>query len=264
MPSIAITFTVIGDSAAFGTGDFDAEGNPRGWAHYLSQAFEAPCHYFNFSRPGAKSADVKEIQLPRAIETNPDICAVIVGGNDMLRNGFDPLALYENIKNTTLELMSRGTEIIMIELHDPGQILRVPRLLKRVIRRRVNAVNNVYYKSADELDIVLIHTRKIPDVHSLRNWHIDRMHPGPYGHQILAREMANELQLRGWELDLPEITHNDIESKAEKIIWLIRRGAPWFLKRSVDLLPVALILMALESIRVVIEIFASLIRGGTR
>lgn len=249
-----VRFTVIGDSAAFGTGDFDLEGNPRGWGYYLSQVFRDPCHYINFSRPGAKSQEVKELQLPRAIETAPDICAVIVGGNDMLRNGFDPMSLYQNISDTCRELIARGSEIIMVELHDPGEILRVPRLLKRVIRRRVNAVNGVYYQVAHELDLILIRTRNIPQVHDLSNWHIDRMHPGPKGHQMLAREMAYQLQERGWSVDLPEAQTSDIHSRAAKIWWLLCKGTPWFLKRSVDLLPVALILMFVEALRVLIEV----------
>ena len=251
-----VKFTVIGDSAAFGTGDTDALGNPRGWGYYLSQVFHGSCDYLNFSRPGAKSGEVKEVQLPRALESTPDICAVIVGGNDMLRNGFDPSMLYKNISETCLELMARGTEIIMVELHDPGEILRVPRLLKRVIRRRVDAVNNVYYQIAHEFDLILIRTRSIPKVHDLSNWHIDRMHPGPKGHQLLAREMAAQLRARGWSVDLPESQESHQHSRAAKIWWLLCKGTPWFLKRSADLLPVALILMSIETIRVISEVIA--------
>jgi hypothetical protein len=45
----SLTFTVIGDSAAFGTGDLDENGNPRGWGFYLSQVFKDPTSYFNYS-----------------------------------------------------------------------------------------------------------------------------------------------------------------------------------------------------------------------
>lgn len=249
----SLTFTVIGDSAAFGTGDHDENGNPRGWGHYLSQVFTDPTSYFNFSRPGAQSSEVRNIQLQRALESEPDICAVICGGNDMLRNGFSPQELYQNLSETCRELLSRGSEILMVQLHDPNQILRVPRLLKRVIRRRVDAVNAVYEKIAEEFDIILIRTRNIPHVHDVKNWHIDRMHPGPFGHQILAREMASVLQTRGWDLCLPEITPRDVESRSEKILWLVKKGTPWFLKRSVDLLPAAIILMAWELCKVIRE-----------
>ncbi len=245
-----LTFAVIGDSAAYGTGDFDTTGVPRGWAHYLKENFREEINYFNFSRPGAQSTEVKNVQLPKALEVEPDICAVIVGGNDLLRNGFSPDLLHSNLKATCTNLLSRGSEILMIQLHDPGQILRIPKLLKRVLRRRVEAVNNVYESVAHEHGIILIRTREIPDVHNLKNWHIDRMHPGPYGHQLLAREMAMQLRQRGWNISLPLVKEENGVRQATRILWLIRNGLPWFLKRSIDLLPVAIILMFLEFIRV--------------
>lgn len=248
-----LTFAVIGDSAAYGVGDTDEAGKPRGWAHYLKSAFRDEVNYYNFSRPGAQSTEVKNVQLPQALDVEPDICAVIVGGNDLLRNGFDPEVLHKNLIASCTELMSRGTEILMVQLHDPGELLRIPTLLKRVLRRRVNAVNGVYEAVAHELEVILIKTREIPNVHDLRNWHIDRMHPGPQGHQLLAREMAAQLRQRGWNLALPQLQPPTPSPRAQKILWLLRNGTPWFLKRSVDLLPVALILMFLESIRVVRE-----------
>ena len=241
-----LTFAVIGDSAAYGTGDFDAAGIPRGWAHYLKENFREEVSYFNFSRPGAKSTEVKDVQLPKALDVEPDICAVIVGGNDLLRNGFDPDVLHKNLTSTCTDLLARGSEILMVQLHDPGELLRIPRLLKRVLRRRVDSVNLVYEKVAAELDVILIRTREIPEVHNLRNWHIDRMHPGPFGHQLLAREMATQLRTRGWNLSLPLVKEQSCSAKSARVMWLIRNGLPWFLKRSVDLLPVAIILMFLE------------------
>jgi lysophospholipase L1-like esterase len=252
-----LTFAVIGDSAAYGTGDFDSAGNPRGWAHYLKENFREEINYFNFSRPGAQSGEVKRVQLPLAMEVDPDICAVIVGGNDLLRNGFCPEVLYENLTATCTNLLSRGSEILMIQLHDPTQLLRLPELLKRVLRRRVEAVNEVYEKVSSELGLVLIRTREIPDVHNLKNWHIDRMHPGPFGHQILARQMAIQLRSRGWNLALPLIHDQPLKSKSVRVLWLIKNGLPWFLKRSVDLLPAAIILMVLELFRVCRANFSS-------
>jgi lysophospholipase L1-like esterase len=250
-----LNFTVLGDSAAFGTGDADESGNCRGWAWYLAQHFRGSVEYKNYSRPGAQSTEVLETQLPQALATTPDICAVIAGGNDLLRNGFSPTVLYANLKATCEKLISHGTEIVMIELHDPTQLLRLPRLLKRVLTRRVNAVNDVYYKVANEFDIVFIRTRNIPNVHCKTNWYVDRMHPGPKGHRLLARQMAEQLKMRGWSLDLPTVnTPSELTpSKSANIKWLIRNGAPWFLKRSVDLLPAALFLMACEAVRVLFE-----------
>ena len=247
------TFVVLGDSAAFGTGDEINKGNFRGWAGFLADAFQDGCDYYNFSRPGAKSSEVLAVQLPKALRQNPDICAVIVGGNDMLRNGFDPIDLYNNLRTCCQQLLAMGSEIIMVELHDPNKLLKLPKLMRRVLSRRVNAVNAVYRKVALEFEIVTIKTRAINDVHNLRNWHIDRMHPGPAGHFMLARSIAMQLRQRGWAISLPYELSMTHKSRAEKIKWMLRNGTPWFLKRSVDLLPAALILMAFEIGKVLFE-----------
>jgi lysophospholipase L1-like esterase len=247
------TFVVLGDSAAYGTGDEVQTGVFRGWAGFLSENFQDGCDYFNFSRPGAKSSEVAQVQLEKALELNPDICAVIVGGNDLLRNGFDPISLHENLQFICRNLLALGSEIVMVELHDPLQLLKLPKLLGRVLNKRVNAVNAVYRKIALEFEIVSVKTRSIEDVHNLRNWHIDRMHPGPAGHFMLARKIAEQLRKRGWAISIPSKFEVNIKSRAEKIKWMLRNGTPWFFKRSVDLLPAAVILMVIESIKVLIE-----------
>jgi len=247
------TFAVIGDSAAYGTGDEIAPGQFRGWAGFLSDNFRDGCDYFNFSRPGAKSTEVATIQLDKVLKQQPDICAVIVGGNDILRNDFDPILLHKNLQYICRSLLEIGSEIVMVELHDPLQLLKLPKLIARVLNKRVNAVNAVYRKIALEFDVVSIKTRKIPAVHQKSNWHIDRMHPGPAGHFILARFIAEKLKQRGWAINLPAVLNIRQTSKKEKILWLLRNGTPWFLKRSLDLLPAAIFLMVVEALKIAKE-----------
>jgi len=247
------TFVVLGDSAAYGTGDEIKSGQFRGWAGFLADAFQEGCDYFNYSRPGAKSSEVLAIQLPKALRQNPDICAVIVGGNDLLRNNFDPVLLYNNLRSCCQQLLAMGSEIIMVELHDPNQLLKLPKLMRQVLGRRVNAVNAVYRKVALEFEIVTVKTRAINNVHDRKNWHIDRMHPGPQGHFMLARNIADQLRKRGWAISMPyqlTITHR---TRSEKITWLLRNGTPWFFKRSFDLLPAAMILMVFEFCKSILE-----------
>ena len=244
------TFAVIGDSAAYGTGDEIAPGQFRGWAGFLSDNFRDGCDYFNFSRPGAKSKEVATVQLDKVLKQQPDICAVIVGGNDILRNDFDPILLHKNLQYICSSLLEIGSEIVMVELHDPLQLLKLPKLIARVLNKRVNAVNAVYRKIALEFDVVSIKTRKIPTVHQKSNWHIDRMHPGPAGHFLLARFIAEKLKQRGWAINLPAVLNIRQTSKKEKILWLLRNGTPWFLKRSLDLLPAAIFLMIVEALKI--------------
>jgi hypothetical protein len=64
----------------------------------------------------------------------------------------------------------------------------------------------------------------------------------------LARAAIQELSRRG--LPVTEISISDpVEpSLSEKVRWMLLKGTPWFVKRSFDLLPVALFLMLREMI----------------
>ena len=79
------------------------------------------------------------------------------------------------------------------------------------------------------------------------------MHPGERGHKMLAREVALQLQKRGWLITIPEEGELTVREKSAQIKWLIANGLPWFLKRSVDLLPAVLILSIIEIFKIARE-----------
>lgn len=244
------TFTVVGDSAASGVGDALPDGTTVGWSYYLAKSFEDPLVFLNASRPGAKSQEVLEDQIPKVLAHKPNICGVIVGGNDMLRNGFNPAKLHSNLRATLSELKQSGTTALMLELHDPTKIVPMPKLLARVLNRRVDAVNQVTRSVANEFGAILVNTRNMSDIYKLENWHIDRMHPSKIGHQRLAAEFRNHLVQSGWNIGPVEVDQVVVKNRKESVIWMLRNGTPWFLKRSVDLLPAALFLMAVEFINI--------------
>jgi len=251
-----VTFAVLGDSAASGVGDSDANGITRGWAYYLIQSFTEPIVFSNLSRPGAQSAEVLEHQLPIALELQPDICAVIVGGNDALRNGFDPEKYHQNMRKTLFQLQESGTQILLLQLHEPTKIVKLPKLLGQIFLRRINAVNQVIDKLSREFDVEVLRTRRISGIYERKVWHIDRMHPSKYGHQLMASHFRELLVKRNWQIAPIQIDSIKTASKATSIKWMLRNGTPWFLKRSVDLLPAALFLMAAEVIKMSLNRFS--------
>jgi lysophospholipase L1-like esterase len=250
------TFAILGDSAASGVGDSDKNGVTRGWGYYLAKHFQDPLVYVNLSRPGAQSAEVLEDQLPKALVFKPDIAAVIVGGNDALRNGFDPSKLHQNLRATISELKKSGAEVLLLQLHDPTRIVPLPKLLAQVLSRRVNAVNRVIHSVGREFNAQILLTRSIQDIYERKVWHIDRMHPSKYGHQIMATHFREILLRRNWKIDPIAIEETPVTSKKSSIIWMLRNGAPWFFKRSFDLFPAALILMAVELVKVIFRLNA--------
>ena len=247
------TFAILGDSAASGVGDSDKNGVTRGWGYYLAKHFQDPLVYVNLSRPGAQSAEVLEDQLPKALVFKPDIAAVIVGGNDALRNGFDPNKLHQNLRATILELKKSGAEVLLLQLHDPSRIVPLPRLLARVLCRRINAVNRVIHSVGREFNAQILLTRSIQEIYERKVWHVDRMHPSKYGHQIMATHFREILLRCNWRIDPISIEETPITSKKSPMIWMLRNGTPWFFKRSFDLFPAALLLMGIELFKIVFK-----------
>lgn len=245
------TFAILGDSAASGVGDSDKNGVTKGWGYYLAKHFQDPLVYVNLSRPGAQSAEVLEDQLPRALMFKPDIAAVIVGGNDALRNGFDPNKLHQNLRATISELKRSGAEVLLLQLHDPTQIVPLPKLLAQVLTRRINAVNRVIHSIGREFNAQILLTRSFQDIYERRVWHIDRMHPSKYGHQIMATHFREILLRRNWKIDPIAIEETSATSKKASIAWMLRNGTPWFFKRSFDLFPAAIFLMSVEIFKTV-------------
>jgi hypothetical protein len=74
------------------------------------------------------------------------------------------------------------------------------------------------------------------------------MHPSRLGHQFIADNFAHLLRMRGFEIATVKVGVNNNRSKKDSIIWMLKNGTPWFLKRSVDLLPAILFLSITELI----------------
>lgn len=241
-----LTFAIIGDSAASGVGDSDSQGNYFGWGYHLAQAFTEPLVYINASRPGAQSKEVLHDQLPKVLIHEPELVAVIVGGNDLLRNGFSPQVFEENLNETLAYIEKMGATSMLLELHDPTQIVPMPRLVARVCRRRVNAVNRSTRKLARRYSSVLLETRSLDGIYQREKWHVDRMHPSKMGHQFIADNFAHLLRMRGFEIGNVQFSSSNNRSRKDSIIWMLKNGTPWFLKRSLDLLPAILFLSITE------------------
>ena len=185
-----LTLAVIGDSAASGVGDSDANGNHFGWGYHLAQAFNEPLIYINAARPGARSREVLEEQLVKVSVHDPDLVAVVVGGNDLLRSNFSPTVFEQNLRETLIHLVSTGATIMLLELHDPTKIVPMPYLVGRICRRRVVAVNKATKKMAEDFGAIMLPTRSLENIYARSKWHVDRMHPSKLGHQFIASEFA--------------------------------------------------------------------------
>ena len=101
-------------------------------------------------------------------------------------------------------------------------------------------------------------TRLQEDIYAREKWHVDRMHPSKLGHQFIAAQYAKLLAERGFEVGEVQIDPINNRSRKDSIKWMLKNGTPWFLKRSVDLLPGLIWLSAAEIVFIIRQNFARL------
>src|SRR5262249_61797094 len=96
----------LGDSITLGMGD-PVPGGWRGWAWHLADGLPKP-ELHNLAANGAQAKHVERDQLPNALLLRPHVASVVVGINDTLRAGFDPVRTGQAIARTVAALSAGG------------------------------------------------------------------------------------------------------------------------------------------------------------
>ncbi|WP_324605662.1 SGNH/GDSL hydrolase family protein [Streptomyces sp. NRRL S-350] len=244
-------FVALGDSLTEGIGDPVGEGW-RGWTAILARSL-APdgraVEFTNLAHSGALTADMTRHQLPHALASRPQLAAVLAGGNDTLRAGFDIRRTTRELDATLGELASQGAVLLTACLPDPGTLLRLPTPLARPLARRMHAVNTVVHALTTRHRAVHLHLAELPWPAQRRLLSVDRLHPSAEGHHLIARRFHELLTDAGHPLGPPPAAEpaEAPPGKAADLWWMATQGTRWLAARSTDLLPGLLALAAAES-----------------
>ncbi len=118
-------FVVLGDSVAKGMGD-PTEGYVKAtWAGRVAAALARErdgVTYANLAQHGAKTADIRDSQVGPALDLEPDLVAMIGGGNDCLfTEEFDIAPVKAAIDDIVVALTDAGATVVTYETVDfPG------------------------------------------------------------------------------------------------------------------------------------------------
>ena len=115
-------FVVIGDSVAMGMGDPTDGYVTATWGGRVAAALARErdgVTYANLARHGAKVADIRDSQLGPALDLEPDLVAMIGGGNDCLfAEEFDIAPVKAAIDDIVAALTSSGATVVTYETVD--------------------------------------------------------------------------------------------------------------------------------------------------
>ncbi|MGH3389606.1 MAG: SGNH/GDSL hydrolase family protein [Actinomadura sp.] len=245
-----IRFAALGDSVTVGIGDPMPHGGWRGWAALLAESLAPPgeAEFRNVSSSGAMTGDVTAEQLPLALAARPTVASLLVGVNDTLRGRFDLAEIAADVEKVVAALRESGTIVLTATLPDPGVMLRIPKLFRRPLARRVHAINAVVEQLARDHGTIHLDLAGDPAIYDRSMWARDRLHPSERGHRLLARMFAAVLVEHGVPVvAVPEPeARNPAPSIWTQVRWMSTKGSLWMAKRSRDLFPKLLCLVASE------------------
>ncbi|CAO5180496.1 Lysophospholipase L1-like esterase [Frankia sp. AiPs1] len=205
----AARFVALGDSITVGLGDGVTMGREhRGAAPAPTRGFAArfadllgasgAVDYTNLATTGATARDVRLRQLPAALALSPQLATVVAGMNDILKPAFDPLRLRQDLIWTVSRLRVEGVTVLTATMPDPGRLLRLPAPLARLLADRVGQLNAAVYAAArHDTGVLVVDLGHHPAVRRRSSFDVDRVHPGPYGHQLIAQAFAQRLAQSG-------------------------------------------------------------------
>jgi lysophospholipase L1-like esterase len=117
-------FAVLGDSIALGMGDPTEGYLTVTWGERVAAALARERDdviYANLARHRAEAAEIRDVQLGPALESRPDLVAVVGGGNDVLAEAFDVARVKAAIDDIVVALSDAGATVVTYELLDFGR-----------------------------------------------------------------------------------------------------------------------------------------------
>lgn len=222
-------FVAIGDSTVEGIEDPGPDGGYVGWADRLA-AHLATVHpdltYANLAVRGMTAREVRTTQLEPALALHPDIAVVVAGVNDVLRPRFDRAALREDVLAMHAALREAGARVATFTMPDMTRVAP----LAVVLRRRLDALNEITLEAADRYGSVVADLAVEPLSSDPALWHEDRLHANTEGHRRVALALAESLGVDAgdWRAPLPDAHEPALPVVVlRELVWLLGHVTPW-------------------------------------
>jgi len=176
---------------------------------------------------GARVRDVRHQQLPVALALRPQLATVLVGLNDVVRAGFEPAAVREDLAQVVGQLHGQGCTVLLVRLHDPSALLALGPL-RRGLSARVDVLHGAVDALADRPGVHVLDLGAVGRLADRDCWAVDRVHPSTVGHAVVADAAAAVLRQAGLQVQLPApVGPLAPPSAVAQLRWLLAHGLPW-------------------------------------
>jgi lysophospholipase L1-like esterase len=217
-------FVALGDSLTEGVGDPVPGGGLRGWADRLTEAMAAADEgfgYANLARRGLQTDDVRRTQLDEALRRRPDLASVLTGMNDVLDPAFAP-GRYEQELSAIVGPLRETADVMTATFPDVTMFSPLPSRLLGGIRARLHAASEAVRRISDRHGALCLDLESLPEARQRQIMSVDRLHPGPRGHILLAQAFARLLEEHAG-VPVPRPQDGELAGKLAQARWLARQ-----------------------------------------
>jgi lysophospholipase L1-like esterase len=221
-------FVALGDSLTEGVGDPGRRGRLRGWADRLAAAMAAAdpeFAYANLARRGLRAEEVRRTQLEPALRLQPDLASVLVGMNDVLEPRFQAARFERELEAIVGPLRDGGALLLTATIPDVTLFSPLPRRVLSGIRARLRAASEAVRAVADRHEALCLDLEALPEARQRQVMSVDRLHPSPRGHVLLARAFADLLEVHA-DVPIPRPEGTDLAGRLPQLSWLVRQLRP--------------------------------------
>jgi lysophospholipase L1-like esterase len=224
----------MGDSFTEGVGDPDERcaGGLRGWADRVAEELSEERKdfaYANLAIRGLLLDQILDQQTEPALELKPDLITLSAGGNDMVFHRTDPDKLAAKLEAGVERLSGSGATIMLFAGPDWQHTLFLGRS-----RSRVAIFNENIRIVAAAHDCLLVDLWTLPRLREPRMWAPDRLHFSPLGHQTIAMQVLDTLQVQHslQALEPKAMPHSNWrDARAGDLAWARDYFLPWAWQR---------------------------------
>jgi lysophospholipase L1-like esterase len=212
-----LRLVALGDSTSCGEGVGVRVAAARTWPALLAAALgaEPTC----LARPGARVRDVLAEQVAPALALRPDLVTLLIGVNDVLRS-----TSCELTDELTVAVQPfAATNILLLRLYDPTELLPLPQAVRSAVLRRVGQLNAAVDAVVRTTGARVLDLAGLPALRPRDAWAVDRLHPNEHGHAVIASAGVAALGgagACGGSAQAPS-------GRFAEVVWLTRHGLPY-------------------------------------
>lgn len=185
-------YVAIGASDAAGIG---ASPLTNGYVFQIEDGLDEQCgstQLINLGVPGAETDVVEDVELPLAVEANPDIVTIWTGSNDLV-SGRTQQAFETDVRDILATLQQESNAITFIAtlpaLYDLPRFQEEPD--PDVTPERVAAFNLIISRASEATGATLIDLASVPLSDLLVS--DDGFHPNDTGHRLIGNKFLEQM-----------------------------------------------------------------------